>query len=254
MRNLTKELRIAIDGDDIDSIKRLLDEGAPMITEHFALATRMRRHDVLRLFLDRGWDINADVDSLIPSAVVYTFNDTTLLEWSLKHGADSNKCSRIRDCTPLSYAVLEGPFEAIEILLRSGGSATQGQLLHYAAMRKSMDCLRVLEFIYSQIPGADASSINKLLDEDSPTDFAMNYRAGLGTPLHYAALAGSLDSVKFLVEKGGDPWLLDPYRRTALSWAVYNKQKEVVQFLESLRDSTLSNTQKQEPHSIGIVV
>ena len=171
------------------------------------------------------------------------------LEWFLKHGADLNKRCHIRDFTPLSHAVLEGTLETIEILFRNGGSAAHGQLLHYAAMREGTDSLTVLEYIYNQDPEANALNVNKLLDQDSPTDFAMNYRAGLGTPLHYAALAGSLDSVKFLVEKGGDPWILDPYRRTALSLAIYNNQEHVAQFLRGLMNSMPSNSGKKESNS-----
>lgn len=44
------------------------------------------------------------------------------------------------------------------------------------------------------------SRINKFLDEDYP-EFVMNERAGLGTPLHFAALSGSLEMAKFLIEK-----------------------------------------------------
>ncbi|GAB1200353.1 hypothetical protein APSETT444_009723 [Aspergillus pseudonomiae] len=249
MRNLTKEVCIAIKDGNTHTVIRLLKEGAPMITEHFVLATQMKRYDVLELYIDRGWDINTDVSTLIPSAVVYTFDDMEHLEWFLKHGADLNKRCHIRDFTPLSHAVLEGTLETIEILFRNGGSAAHGQLLHYAAMREGTDSLTVLEYIYNQDPEANALNVNKLLDQDSPTDFAMNYRAGLGTPLHYAALAGSLDSVKFLVEKGGDPWILDPYRRTALSLAIYNNQEHVAQFLRGLMNSMPSNSGKEESNS-----
>lgn len=71
----------------------------------------------------------------------------------------------------------------------------------------------------------------------------MNFRAGLGTPLHYAALTGSLDCVEFLVKKGGDPWILDPYHDSVLSLAIYAKHQRVVQFLKGLGDSVVS---KQE--------
>lgn len=96
-------------------------------------------------------------------------------------------------------------------------------------------------------------NINKLLDEDSPHDFAMNYRAGLGTPLHFAALTGSLECVKFLVEKGGNPWILDPYRRTALSLAIYAKHRPVVLYLEDLSKSQ-QQRQQQGPTQVSITV
>ncbi|KAE8352235.1 putative ankyrin repeat-containing protein [Aspergillus coremiiformis] len=246
MEDLTRDLSFAIQDGKIDKVATLLNDGALMITEQFVLATQMKLYDVLKMFLDHGWDINADFTPLIPSALVYTFEDTTLLTWFLDHGADPNKRCRLRDCTPLSYAVQTAPFEAIETLFRSGGSAAQGQLLHYAALRKGTDSLAVLEYIYNKNPDANALNVNKLLDQDCPGDFAINLGAGLGTPLHYAALTGSLDSVQFLMEKGGDPWLLDPYLQTALDLATYANHEQVVQFLRSLRNSRMPHREQQE--------
>ncbi|QSS54004.1 ankyrin repeat protein [Histoplasma capsulatum var. duboisii H88] len=142
----------------------------------------------------------------------------------------------------------------MKILLENGRSSSQGQLLHYAAMRKTTDSLAVLEYIYNKCLEINASNINKLLDQGSPEYFAMNRRAGLGTPLHYAARAGSLDSVQFLVGKGGNPWILDPYRRTACGWAIYGEQEHVAQYLQSLRNVVPSNPEKQEFNSISIPV
>ncbi|KAJ9258348.1 hypothetical protein DTO271D3_4754 [Paecilomyces variotii] len=254
MRNLTKELRIAISNGKTDEVIALLEQGAPMIIEHFVLATQMELYDVLKLFLDRGWDINTDVDRLTPSALMYTFHDMTLLTWFLDHGADPNKRCQMRDCTPLSYAIVEAPFGIIELLFRYGGSIDRGQLLHYTAMRECSDNLEVLKFVYDKSPEAGAMKINKLLDEDCPQDFAMNFRAGLGTPLHYAALTGSLDCVKFLVEKGGNPLIRDPYGRTALSLAIYKGNDLVAQFLQDLIKAPVSKQEATGHSNVGIAV
>ncbi|KAB8070750.1 ankyrin repeat-containing domain protein [Aspergillus leporis] len=190
-------ISIVISGGNLDNVIELLGEGALMITEHFILATQMKLYSFLELYLNRGWNINADV----------YFNDMTLLTWFLEHGADPNKRCRIHDCTPYSYAFAEAPLEAIEMLFRYG---------------RSLDSLETR--IYNKSPDANA------LD-----DFAMNFRAGLGIPFHYATLVGSLNSVEFLVEKGGDIWVLDPYRRTELSLAIHANHEQVVQFLKGLR-------------------
>lgn len=95
-------------------------------------------------------------------------------------------------------------------------------------------------------------NINKLLDQDSPQDFLMNYRTGLGTPLLYAALTGSLECVKFLMEKGSDPWIKDPYRKTALSYAIHANHEPVIVFLENLRDTEEGQGQGNTQASITI--
>jgi ankyrin repeat protein len=155
----------------------------------------------------------------------------TLFKWLLDHGANPNKRCRQRDCTSLSLAVRGAPFGTIRLLLQKGGSIQQGQLLHYASIRNKEDNLQVLEFIYDSDRELSESRINKLLDEDYP-EFAMNERAGLGTPLHFAALSGSLGMVKFLKEKGADSSIRDPYGRTPISYAVYKGYEDVVQFLQ----------------------
>lgn len=70
MRNLAKETRIAIENDNIDEVIRLLDQGAPMIVEHFVIATQKKLHKILDLYLRRGWDINTNISALTPSALV----------------------------------------------------------------------------------------------------------------------------------------------------------------------------------------
>lgn len=76
MRNLTKEIRIAVTDGNINEVIGLLDQGAPMIIEHFVIATRKRLYTILELYLRRGWDINTDVDTLTPSTLVYLSSDS----------------------------------------------------------------------------------------------------------------------------------------------------------------------------------
>ena len=57
-------------------------------------------------------------------------------------------------------------------------------------------------------------------------------RRAVASPLHYAALAGQLDTVKLLVELGADVDARDPhYGATPLSAANYKDQRNVVEYL-----------------------
>jgi hypothetical protein len=49
----------------------LLDQGIPMNSYLFRYATESKFYDILRAFLDHGWDINTHVDSLNPPALAY---------------------------------------------------------------------------------------------------------------------------------------------------------------------------------------
>lgn len=138
----------------------------------------------------------------------------------------------MRDATPLSYAVFEAPLSIIDLFFQYGGSTEHGQLLHFASMRP--DGVGILEYLKIK-NGSIMDRVNSFLDEGYP-EFEMNYRFGLCTPVQYAARAGSLGSVKFLVEQGGKPWRLDPYKRTALGYAVYHQHKPVKEYLSTLRN------------------
>lgn len=201
------ELYEAIKEGNATMITHLLDSGAPMNFGLFSMAVQNKQYDGLQAFLDHGWDINtgSNLDRKIPSALVDTFDDPDLARWFLEHGADPNKRCQLRDATPLSYAVGEAPLMVIELLFEYGGSTESGQPPHPASMRKDSDSLTVLKYLCNKSPRV-LDRINSLLDEERP-EFAMNHRFGLCTPIQYAAQAGSLEAVKFLVEQGGDPWI-----------------------------------------------
>ncbi|KAF7623202.1 ankyrin repeat-containing domain protein [Aspergillus flavus] len=232
MANPCNQLSLAIKAGDHPKVTEILDSGLQVATPgHFLLATQKKDYATLKLFLSHGWDINTDIDSLVPSALVYAFEDVELLDWFLDHGADPNKESRIRDCTPLSYAVMEAPFNIVKYLFENGGQLKRGQLLHYAAMRRKDDSYEVLQFIYNEDPDYNELQINKLLDEGT-SHHLMNYRSGLGTPLHYAASSGSVDMVSFQLDKGA-AHRLDPYHRSPIGYAVYYGHYEVEQVLKA---------------------
>lgn len=62
------------------------------------------------------------------------------------------------------------------------------------------------------------------------------FDAGAGSPsaLHYAAAAGELDQVRFLVERGADPTAVDArFGATPAGWADYFQQADVAAYLSS---------------------
>jgi ankyrin repeat protein len=63
----------------------------------------------------------------------------------------------------------------------------------------------------------------KLVDLVDPMDF--------GTPLHWAAIYGQVQSCKTLISKGGDLEAVDDEGHTPLWWAVSGGESEVVRLL-----------------------
>jgi ankyrin repeat protein len=159
-----------------------------------------------------------------------TFHDKDLTKWFLDRGANPNqRCDKYRDCTPLSIAFREADFSTIKLLLNYGASLQQGQVLHYAAMRELDDRLDVLRYLLQE-----GLPVNDVMYQNCGDEYYFNMYSGIGTPLHYAAARGLLDSVKLLIERGASPQIRDPAGKTALEWAELNGQTTVAEFLRPL--------------------
>ncbi len=60
------------------------------------------------------------------------------------------------------------------------------------------------------------------------------------SPALYAAKRNDLNILKYLVEKGADLRLSDLLNKTPLSWAQYNKNDEMITFIEDQSKSSLT--------------
>jgi len=64
---------------------------------------------------------------------------------------------------------------------------------------------------------------------------------GHATPLHHAVLAGKMDVVKLLVERGARLDIKDKlWRGTPLDWAEYGRRTEMVGYLRAIAAPTAS--------------
>jgi ankyrin repeat protein len=147
-----------------------------------------------------------------------------MVAWLLDHGADPNQQCVI-DVTPLSLAVETASISVIQLMLRRGGDARKGQLLHHAIERNS-DNITVLSILIEQ--GAD---IDSTIYNDYPS-WALFYFMGLGTALHKAAELGKVDLVHYLINEGANLDIKDSNGRTALERAKISNHCEVIRALE----------------------
>jgi ankyrin repeat protein len=131
----------------------------------------------------------------------------------------------------MSEAVQISSFDCTSLLFQYGGSIQQGQLLHYAAQRKSMDRLQVVNLILSKNP-----PIDEVKFQSTPGIYTMYAAFGLGTPISYATREGHLDVVKRLVEKGADPHIVDSRGQLPVDAAKSRGHMDVVTYLQSLPD------------------
>jgi hypothetical protein len=96
-------------------------------------------------------------------------------------------------------------------------------------MRELDDRLDVLKYLL-----LEGLPVNDVMYQNCGDEYYFNMYSGIGTPLHYAAARGLLDSVKLLIERGASPQIRDPAGKIALEWAELNGQTTVAEFLRPL--------------------
>lgn len=132
----------------------------------------------------------------------------------------------------MSIAFQEVPFATIQLLLDHGASLQYEQVMHYAAMRELDDRLEVLRYLLGR-----GHSVNDIMYQSCGDGYYFHMYSGIGTPLHFAAGKGLLDSVRLLIQHGASPQIRDPLGLTAADWARKSGHIAVFNFLHPLSTS-----------------
>lgn len=160
--------------------------------------------------------------------------DADLTNWFLSCGAAPNaEC--VLDETPLSHAVQYGTFDVIRTLFDRGGSIEHGQLLHYAVWRNLDDRIEVLRFLI-----AKGARVNDIQYQHRLASYRRQQPFSLGTPLHYAATKGDLDTVRVLLGYGAELLIKDSRGKTPSQCAQWHGHVAVAELLRSLEKESQS--------------
>lgn len=127
-----------------------------------------------------------------------------------KAGANPNFAGHERH-TPVQISARLGKLNALKALLENGGRA-DGESMMFAALREQIEAMKLLEHYGGNIAQTD--------------------KDGCST-LHYIAQDGTVEMVRYLVEKGVPLNATCRGKESALKWANYGKNIEVIQYLES---------------------
>ena len=149
--------------------------------------------------------------------------DDSIISWFLANGANPDATCQM-DMTPLSTAVQYAPFPVIERLFAYSQAPYHGQLLHYAALRTSNDCEKVIKLVLQQ---GHISQVNDTMYQNHAFSFEIRKCVGLGTPLHEAARTGNPGAIRVLLDNGADAAALNTCGQTALEVAEISDNRTV---------------------------
>lgn len=146
-----------------------------------------------------------------------------MTSWLLERGADPNtRCAR--NCTPLSFAVCSGPASVVNLLIDAcAGDIKNGQLLHHATQRPSVDRLIMVRKLLRL--GADPNELAEI------SWWPHSHRIGGGTPLHCAAEQDDSELALLLLAWGADPSISDFDGRKARRIAQKHKNRKLARAL-----------------------
>lgn len=176
---------------------------------------------------------NVDVANILSKDQLQTLlyksvmkNDPKEVKRLCKLGANPNVSGHER-YTPVEIAARTGKVWALEALLECGGKATKKSMF-LAALTEQNEAMKVLEKYGVPVTVRDKDDC---------------------TTLHFIAQDGSLDMVKYLIEKGV------PYNATCrnlespLTWANYGSNCKVIEYLESLYPPSHDKTKNKKCES-----
>ncbi|CDJ52248.1 hypothetical protein, conserved [Eimeria brunetti] len=145
-------------------------------------------------------------------------------------------------CYPLHYAATSGHAEVVKLLLQHGTAvdpleASNGWTPLMIATLKSANSEKHIDVMMLLLEGGadaevmDATKLLKRLLQKFPSLDVLGPGFGYLTPLHYAAEAGHVDTVDFLLHLLADPRCVDATGWTPLHWACRRGHKQVVDLL-----------------------
>ena len=162
-----------------------------------------------------------------------------LIDLLCRHGADPD--------TAIATALLHGEFEAVHQLIRSGAQTTLtvcaaiGDTPSFRQMLPASDSAQRQLALDLAAQYGHSEIVRTLLDEgEDPNRYGPGHSHS--TPLHQASLAGHLDTVKLLVERGAKLDMRDTvWSGTPTDWAENAGQIAVVRFLKKWQEHNHSS-------------
>ena len=242
-------LRLASFAGEVEASRLLLQWGADANTldeEGFSPLHRAARNghlDVVRLLIESSADIGSrNKVCRTPLHSASFRGHAHISELFIQHGADVDPLDN-DGWTPLQLALQEGHVKTAELLIQHGADVGSRNNSGRRSLHSATFCGRshIVELLIQQ--GADVGSHGD--DGWTPSHMASQ------SPLHLAALEGSLDTVKYLPGCGADRRdIRDDNNRTPLDLASDNEKLDVTNFLSR---SAVTHDEEANPTMLSII-
>lgn len=169
-------------------------------------------------------------------------NNVPALKVLLKQKLDLNQSNDVG--TALTYAVKKGHIQAVQLLLEAGADANKADMtgltpLALAKRFGKVDLIPLLEKYHAK-EKAPISAIHEAVLAGQLRDGVDEYGRSAA---HYCALENNIG----LLEKAGDLDRPDRFQRTPLHYAALMGNREAVRFLKNDRNLNLGDKQGQTP-------
>ncbi|KAJ6118859.1 hypothetical protein N7471_013479 [Penicillium samsonianum] len=223
-------LILALESGHAEMAHYLLSSGAPIVRHTPARILYAPAH--LQIFLFEvlahyGWtpNIPGNYGALLLPKVV---TNPPLLHWFLAHGTNPNLGAQqnskfdeteldLHSCAALEAAAARGEVGAVRMLLNAGAEIKYGRPLHYAAGAVSPGAAPEgamnREFDASRIP-----IMALLVDRGADVNQGGESRLVAHHPIMYAVMAGAVERVRWLLERGADPEARGAWEVRRIMW------------------------------------
>lgn len=231
-RSMASEAMIALE----EVTEKLIEKGGP--TANLRIALHMRSKEKAKAFIKEGININVlDGHGYTPLHYAVQYNQKDIVELLLIKGADFNSADNEGN-TSLHRAAQNGQRDIVGLLIDKGADLNakneKGQTpVDIALRRRRKEIVKLLiakgvdvSIIHLAAYLGDVAKVMDFIEHGS--DVNTKHQGG-GTPLHYAAMAGSKEVSELLLARGAD--IKARNGATPLHWCSMKGHRDLAEFL-----------------------